>query len=176
MSPAYLVADAAPMPYVVAAVVVLTVLVILNLLITFAVLRRLRIHEERLAMPASGGAGDREQLIGRRLPRFGASGAIRLVAFFSAGCAPCEEQAAEFARHPDAERVAILVPGSGADAERQRLLSALGDAPTVIEEPTGGALAEELGVRSFPQLLLLDKSGTIVAARHSLAALAAGVA
>ncbi|PXX71661.1 thiol-disulfide isomerase/thioredoxin [Nocardia tenerifensis] len=160
------------MAYVVAAVVVLAVLVVLDLLLTFAVLRRLRIHEARLSAPGTV----RDELIGRRLPRFGASGATRLVAFFSAGCAPCVEQAAEFARHADAERVAILVLGSASESERQRLLTALGDAPTVITEPDGDALAAELGVRSFPQLLLVDESGTIVAARHSLAALAAGVA
>ncbi|WP_191094362.1 thioredoxin domain-containing protein [Nocardia colli] len=163
------------MPYVVAAVVVLAVLVVLNLLLTFAVLRRLRIHEERLATPGATRPSDRDQLIGRRLPQFEATGANRLVAFFSAGCAPCVEQAAEFARHPDPDRVAILVLGLAPEAERERLRTALGDAPTVIGDPTGDALAGELGVHSFPQLLLLDQSGTIVAARHSLAALAAGV-
>lgn len=164
------------MAYVVAAVVVLAVLVVLNLLLTFAVLRRLRIHEERLATPGATRPGDRDELIGRQLPQYASTGATRLVAFFSAGCAPCVEQAAEFAGHPDADRVAILVLGLAPEAERQRLRTALGDAPTVIGEPTGDALAGELGVHSFPQLLLLDQSGTVVAARHSLAALSAGVA
>ncbi|GAB2687228.1 TlpA family protein disulfide reductase [Nocardia thraciensis] len=174
------------MTFVAAAIAILAVLLIFNLLITFAILRRLRTHEERLGTLGNRPAGD--GLIGQRLPSFEAvstrgesvSGAAivgpdRLVAFFSAGCAPCLDQAAEFAGYPDPDRVAIVVMESASQEDQGRILAALRDSPTVIAEPAGNAVAEALGVGRFPQLVLLDQDGVIVAARHSLAMLTAGV-
>ncbi|MFE3445688.1 TlpA family protein disulfide reductase [Nocardia sp. NPDC059180] len=175
------------MEFVVAAVVILAVLALLNLLISCAVVRRLRDHEERLGAPGKSRSEGRDPLIGRRLPAFDAlstrgervsgsaiTGPDRLVAFFSAGCAPCRDQAAEFARHPDADRVAIVLMEPAAQTDQEAILAALGDSPIVVAEPTGSAVAEALGVHRFPQLVLLDEAGVIVASRHSLAALTAG--
>lgn len=106
-----------------ALVVVLTVLCLGSLLLTLAVVRRLRVHEEMIAAIAFPGPG-LEPLAGRRQPdshrqrrRIGISGAAvageRLVGLFSAGCWACVEQAREFKRHPDPDRVAVVVLGEG---------------------------------------------------------------
>src|SRR3954471_21322831 len=60
------------MAVLVAGVVVLAVVVVFNLLITCAVLRRLRSHEARLASGAGAG-GSGAELIGRSLPEFTAT-------------------------------------------------------------------------------------------------------
>ena len=98
------------MPYVVAAIVVLAVLCLVQMMITFAVLRRLRSFEERLSARPAGGASGRDALVGRELPEFTATstagvsvsrselvGRTRLVGVFSATCKPCHAQAVAFA-------------------------------------------------------------------------------
>jgi len=165
-----------------AAVAVLAVVVVFNLLITFAVLRRLRSHEERLAR--GGGAGEPgAEMLGRSLPEFtatsttgatvtNAGGSARLVGFFSATCAPCREQAVEFARHDDPNRLAIVLMEDAPAAEQEGILAALAGSPTIVTEPTSSVLATTMEVRSFPQLLQLDAAGVVVGARHSVRALA----
>jgi hypothetical protein len=161
---------------------VLAILCLGNLLLTFAVLHRLRLHEQRWA---SFGLTepDLDTLTGRRLSTsldaVGAedkpspSGGARLVGLFSAGCTACVEQAREFARVPEADRVALVVMGAAERHEQRELLGALDGAPSILPEPVSRAVAEELGVRSYPVLLWVDESGVVVRAQHSLASLAA---
>jgi hypothetical protein len=165
------------------AVVVLAVVVVFNLLITFAVLRRLRVHEERLARGvAVGEPGD--DLLGRALPTFtatsttgatvtDASGTARLVGFFSATCAPCREQARAFAQHDDPNRLAIVLMEDAPAADQEAILAALAGSPSIVADSTSSELATMMGVSSFPQLLQLDSTGIVVDARHSVRALAA---
>jgi peroxiredoxin len=173
------------MAFIVAAIVVLAILLLLNLLITFAILRRLRNHEERLGA-GSAHTGERGALIGSRLPEFTATstsgervdsaeivGPDRLVGFFSASCKACLEQATHFANHPDPGRVALVVMDSADDATQAAIVAALDGAPTVITDSVSGTVATALGVTGFPQLLVLDAGGTVVAARHSVPGLAA---
>ncbi|WP_028927912.1 TlpA family protein disulfide reductase [Pseudonocardia acaciae] len=169
------------MLFLVAAVIVSTVLCLGNLLLTFAILRRLRDHEERLAGGGPFGSPGPDALIGRTMPAFTGTSTRgeavseatgRLVGFFSASCGPCRELAAEFARHPDEGRMAFVVLESASEPDRAAILDALGDSPTVLVDPTSQAVAEALGVRSFPTLVQVDEADTVVEARHSLAALA----
>ena len=161
----------------------LAVVVVFNLLITFAVLRRLRSHESRLA----GGAGAVEsgaELLGRPLPEFTATSTTgatvtnagdtaRLVGFFSATCAPCRDQAVEFARHDDPNRLAIVLMEGAPAAEQEAILAALAGSPTIATEPTSTTVARAMEVRSFPQLLQLDAAGVVIGARHTVRALIA---
>lgn len=169
------------MNFLLAAVTLLAVLCLGNLLLTFAVLRRLREHEQRLAGLGPAGPPAAEELVGRTMPRFTGTStrgepvsdtAGRLVGFFSAACSSCHEQAAAFAGHPDAGRVAFVVLEPAPEADRAAILRALGDSPTVLVDPTSKAVAEQLGVRAFPLLMRTDRSDTVVAARHSLVTLA----
>lgn len=170
--------------WLMALVVVLTVLCLGNLLLTFAVVRRLRVHEEKMAtiaLPES----DLETLVGRRLPELAigdGDGSVspavtvageRLVGLFSAGCRACVEQARQFQRHPDPDRVAVVVLGA-ADADMaEELLVALDGAPAIVSEPASSRIADELGVSAFPVLLRVDESDVVVRAEHALASLAA---
>jgi hypothetical protein len=161
------------MPFLVAAVVVLAVLCLGNLLLLFAVLRRLRGYEERLAAGSPERAA-RLDLVGRRLPAAaGPVGTTRLVGVFSASCQPCHEQAALFAAHDDPARVALVLDGGAGADQRSAMLAALSGAPRLLTEPDSGAVADELGIRTYPVLLRLDEDGTVLAAEHSLAALTA---
>ncbi|MGI5130296.1 TlpA family protein disulfide reductase [Pseudonocardia sp. CA-107938] len=165
-----------------AAVVVLAVVVLLNLLITFAVLRRLRSHESLLA-GGSGVSDSDAELLGRTLPEFDAvstagaavtntSDTARMVGFFSATCAPCRDQAAAFAVHDDPNRVAFVLMEGAPEADRDAILAALAGSPTVVVEPASTQVTEAMGVRSFPQILQLDATGVVVSAGHSVRALA----
>ena len=160
------------MSFLIAAVVVLAVVCLGNLLLLFAVLRRLRGYEERLTAGSSGPSA--LELVGRRLPAAaGLVGTTRLVGVFSASCEPCHEQAAQFAAHDDPARVALMLDSAASDDQRSAMLATLAGAPRVLTEPDSAALAEELGIRTYPVLLRLDEDGTVVAAEHSLAMLTA---
>src|SRR6185369_4424117 len=89
------------MPIVVAAIAVLTGLVLLNLLLTFGVIRRLREHSEQLAASAP----PRTLPVGAAVPEFTATteqgrvvstATLRshgaLVAFMASDCTACTEQ------------------------------------------------------------------------------------
>ena len=88
----------------IAAVVVLAVLCVGNMLVTFAALRRLRELGERLTSGGSGVPPGAESLVGKVVPKFAVSttdGRLfsrdqllrmpRLIGFFSASCEPCHE-------------------------------------------------------------------------------------
>src|SRR5437879_2432331 len=109
------------MQFVVAAIVLLAVLCLVNMMITFAVLRRLRSHEEKLATRSWRDTSRHAALLGRELPEFettstaGAAvshadlvGKSRLVGIFSATCKACHEQARAFAKLKDPDRVAFV--------------------------------------------------------------------
>ena len=165
-------------------VAVLTVLCLGDLLLTFAVLRRLRVHEERLASMVFPGP-DLSAVIGRRLPGLTASGndgesifpvanaaGERLVGLFSAGCGACVEQAREFARLSEPDRVAVVVWERADPDEQQELLAALEGSPAIVSEPVSRRIVDELGLGTFPVLLRVDESGVVARAEHSLASLA----
>jgi hypothetical protein len=169
---------------VVVAIVLLALLCLVNMMITFAVLRRLQSHEERLAAQPSSQLPGADALIGRQLPEFTATsvagvtvsrsdliGRTRLLGIFSATCKPCHEQALAFAEFADPDRVALVTDARGRDDAQQRMLTELGPSPTVILEPDSGTLAGELGVTAFPTLLRLDDDGRIVQVESALSLL-----
>jgi hypothetical protein len=165
------------MPFVVAAVVLVGALWLFDLLLTLAVVRRLREHTAQLGRLSGGGADgppgfDRDALVGRRMPDFTATAAGgvagSVLGFFSAGCEPCHGQAPELAawagaqaREPDgpATRAIAVVTGTGAEAAE--LVELLGDAVTVIAEPDSTRIVTELGVQFFPMFLRIHADGAV---------------
>lgn len=170
------------MPYLIAAVVVLAVLCVLNLMLTTAVVRRLRVHSEQLAgtLPARAGTA---LPVGAPAPGFAAtsvdgaavssdrlSGAASLLGFFSTGCSSCAEQLPVFVAHAGAfpggrERVVAVVTGEGGEAER--LVGELRAVATVITENGPGGLRGRYEVGFFPTFYALDDRGRIASAGHS---------
>lgn len=164
----------------VAVIVVVGTMCVLNLLLTFAVLRRLRRHAELLEAAAAGP----EDLVGRTVPDFAVvtgegvtvgraelAGREYLIGFFSANCAPCRDQAPQFARLADADPRAALsvVVGDGASADEIR--TALVGVPTAVvglDDP----ITRDFGVNGYPTMVAVDAGGTVVSASASVRSLA----
>jgi thiol-disulfide isomerase/thioredoxin len=158
------------MPFLAAAVVLVGALGLFNLLLTFAVLRRLREHTEELARlrdvrhfdPAAYDSG---VLVGRTLPEFATSTGNRpeLVGFFDATCSTCHEHAPEFAVVARRPGGVAVVTGAGPGADD--LIGLLADVPTVLTGDEAAEVADSLGVQAFPTFLRVDQEGTIVRAQ-----------
>lgn len=179
------------MPFLVTAVVLVGLLCAVDLLLTFAVLRRLREHTEELArLSAGGGASqgiDREKLLGRELPEFSATttegavvsrerlaGEVELVGIFAPGCNPCHAQAPVFAAEASgmaSGKTLALVAGSGSDADD--LVQMLKGSTEVLTAPDSMQVINGLSIGVFPTFLRFDASGAIVDAAVSVEGLAA---
>ncbi|MEV4543206.1 peroxiredoxin family protein [Micromonospora echinaurantiaca] len=171
------------MPVVVAALVVLAVLALLNLLLTFGVIRKLREHTQELArarppvtlpvgaqvpdFTAPTAGGDVVSIASLR-----ASGG--LVVFLAPDCSGCQEQLPA-ARSALAEAldtpVAVLVvltrlrpAPEREDSERAELVTALGvldSRAAIVHEPLDGALQSAFQVAAFPAFYLVDTDGRV---------------
>lgn len=167
------------MPYVIAALVLVGAVATLDLLLTLAVLRRLRRQSADLArysqvLPPLPDPG---ALVGKPLPRFEATsvdsvlvrgadtaGRAGLIGFFSVGCAPCHEEAPAFARLAAMEpggRDTVLAVVTGDDPD-DGLVAELRGVATVLREGNFGPVASAFQVSAFPTLLRHDGS-TVVA-------------
>lgn len=164
------------MAYLTAAVVFVAALCFLNLLVTFAIIRRLR-HE-------LGGQGLAQRMgdplipaRGTRVPDFSAvttagapvsltslAGQPSVVAIFAADCPSCRTHVGEFA---DFVRV---FPGGGEHAlavvtgdpiEGADLVQSLQGVAPVVVEPADGPIAAAFSLQSFPTFYLLDEDSRI---------------
>jgi peroxiredoxin len=182
------------MAFLVAAVVVVGVLGLVNLLFAFGVIRRLREHTELLDKlgnrPAGGDPGpvmlepgetvadfEATTVEGDRVTRDDLSGST-LVAVFSPGCSACEAQMGKFveyaAAHPGGrdKTLAVVV---GPEAESASYVERLEATARVVREDREGSVSKALGVRGFPSFALVD--GNVVrASGFEVAVLSAAVA
>ncbi|MFC5834835.1 hypothetical protein [Nonomuraea insulae] len=163
------------MPFLIAAVVLVGVLCLFDLLLTFAVLRRLREHAaelERLAGEPRTLPYDPSFLIGRTLPGTAANTEPRprLVAFFDAGCDTCHEHAPVFAAAARPGTSLAFITGAG--PQLRSLVDAVGGAATVVSGEDADAIVAELGIQAFPMFLRLDADGRITQADMDLERLA----
>ncbi|MET9343729.1 hypothetical protein [Nonomuraea sp. NPDC003804] len=159
------------MPFLVAAVVLVGVLCLFNLLLTLGVLRRLREHTaelEQLAGRSMLMAYDPGVLVGRTLPEVAAG--ARLVGFFDVGCSTCHERAPQFAEAAGKQPALAVISGDGAKVDD--LLAVLGGAASVITGADADRIGHALGIEAFPTFLRAEE-GTIVAAHTELAELTA---
>lgn len=176
------------MLYLAAAVVLVGLLALLNLVLTFGVIRRLREHtamlssssqmpalmrpvgehaEEFVATTTEGDLVSRETLVGRTL-----------VAFLSSTCQPCRERMPEFielAAGFDGGRDQVLaVVGStgGDDPTAREYAERLGAVARVVVEPERGPVATAFGVNGFPAFGVVGERGRIAVTSIELAELA----
>ncbi|MFC7642345.1 hypothetical protein ACFQX6_16350 [Streptosporangium lutulentum] len=159
------------MNFLIAAVVLLGALCLLNLLVTFAVLRRLREHTAELESLASRTPlmpYVPVALIGRTLP---ASGAVRpqLVAFFDVHCDTCHERAPQFAVAARSRTALAVISGDGREADD--LVEILGDGVSVITAEAAESMVRALGVEAFPTFLRVSPEGTVLEAGTELSEL-----
>ncbi|UBU10270.1 TlpA family protein disulfide reductase [Nonomuraea gerenzanensis] len=162
------------MQYLVAAVVLLALLCMANLLLTIGLIRRLR--EQGPAMPDGLAPGE-------RMPGFAAMttsgepvsdellGAPALVGFFSHGCKPCEDLLPHFverARRTSDGVLAVVAAGPGEDVTAH--VERLAEVALVVTEPTQGSLQRAFKVSAYPTVITIDAGHTVVTAGHTLPA------
>jgi hypothetical protein len=164
----------------VAVVVVLSIVTGLNLLLTFGVIRRLRLHSEVLRTGGSGAVSDADIMlpVGARPAPFApatttageplAHDDLRgvLVGFFSHDCDGCRRQLPEFVTLVGSlgpERVVAVVVDGDANANRA-ILAALEPVARVVTEAHGGPLQRAFAVQGFPAMGVLDADGRVTRA------------
>ncbi|MEV4692212.1 TlpA disulfide reductase family protein [Micromonospora echinospora] len=181
------------MAYLAAAVIVVGIIGLLNLILAFGVIRRLREHTVRLtALEAGHGHNDQIMLgagstvapfqavteDGVTVTRDGLTGRT-LVAFFSPDCTPCRERMPQFIRyaaeHPGGRDHVVGVVASDRDAAGE-YVAALTPVARVVVESDGGPLCTAFGVQGFPAIGLIDESGVVVASGSLIEDLSAPVA
>jgi hypothetical protein len=170
---------------VLAVAVLVGALAVLNLVLTYGVIRRLREHTRMLADQTSADTPLALPAAGTPLPGFSATtadgtvvtdadlaGPPAFVGFFSATCAPCKEQLPQFVERlagVDPRRlVVVLSDAQVAPADAETMLAAARGHARILMEPRDG-LPETFGVNRYPTMLTIDNgvvlANTQVAAR-----------
>jgi thiol-disulfide isomerase/thioredoxin len=167
--------------YVVAALVVTNALTLLNLLLLFGVIRRLR---EQSVPPLGGQPADDGLPVGTRVEAFETTDidghAVRLdelpagaiVGFFSPGCGPCETLLPKFVAHSEAlpggrgSALAVVVGAPDDAADYVVRLSRV--ARVVVEDSPGAAVGHAFRVSGYPTVFQLDGDGTVLFSGASL--------
>jgi thiol-disulfide isomerase/thioredoxin len=156
--------------YVIAALFTLAAVTMLNLLLTMAVIRRLRQHDELLA---TGGlpplaAGEPGPEVGESIGDFTAvatDGSVlsradvadATVGFFTPDCEPCRRLVPTFKAYAEAnpdrrDRTIAVVVGRAADcAQTVRTLTAV--SRVVVEPPGVGAMQAAFRISEFPSVV-----------------------
>lgn len=161
--------------YLVAAVVLVSVLCVVNLALTLALIRAM--HHQSPARLAPGPPGLGLLPRGARAPEFAATtvdgqarsladllGARSVLGFFSVRCAPCRDQLpkfADFARTFPGGPAQVLAVVNGDPALAAEYAEALAGVATVIVEPTGGPVTAAYSPAASPVFYLLDEQGHI---------------
>lgn len=172
------------MPYLVSVVVLVGAIGLLNLLLTYGVIRRLREHTALLAGPPAD-LGPAAPPIGRTVGPFRATTTTgrtlstvdltegTVVGFFKTGCQPCAErlpQFVDYARGHDApERfVAVLV---GEPSELAEMVRQLTPVAQVVLTQRGSEVLQAFEVNGFPTLVRLGTGPVIEASGWEISAL-----
>ncbi|MGW9212989.1 TlpA family protein disulfide reductase [Embleya sp. NPDC055664] len=160
------------MPFLIAAVVVLTVLCLLNLLLTFGIVRKLRAQRDdsrpgpaALALPVGSTAPNFSAVTttGETITRDGLG--ETLFGFFSPNCPACTERLPRFveaARRESGREVLAVLHGD--DAATRAQAAALRDvARVVVEASPDGPLGTAFAITGYPAFGLIDAHGTVTA-------------
>jgi hypothetical protein len=172
------------MPILIAAVIAVGGLCLLDLLLTFGVIRRLREHTDILSNGPGAASSVTSLEPGQSPAAFtavttsgelvtGATG-LRVAAFFSSSCSACPERVAPFlaylSRH-HMSRDSVLAVVSQDDSAPAPYLGQLAEAAQACAEPENGEIAQAFGVTGFPAFCLLDADGAVLASGYDPAAL-----
>jgi hypothetical protein len=168
----------------VAAVAIVGVLCLLDLLLTFGVIRRLREHTEMITrisvpdVPVIGLAqGDSPAEVAASTTDGAVAGpmaALRLVAFFSTSCSICPERVAPFVEYVTEHQIAkenVLAVVVGPPDQPPAYLDRLAAAAQVSAEADNGALSTAFKVVGYPAFCLLSADGTVRATGYDPAML-----
>jgi len=170
------------------AVVVVGVLCLIDLLLTFGVIRRLREHTAMLApsqprgdhvtgltaggTPEAFTATDNEGAVVQ-----GAAG-LSVVAFFSASCSVCPKRVPAFVDYVRAHRIGrneVLAVVIAQASDSVPYLADLAEVARVCAEPSDDSIERAFAVQAFPAFFVLDAAGTVRGSSYDPAALPAPV-
>ncbi|GLW22399.1 TlpA family protein disulfide reductase [Microbispora triticiradicis] len=154
------------MSLLVAGLVAVGAVAIIDLLLTVAVIRRLREHSDLLRQTMNSGfSASVVAPVGTEIGAFTATtttGATigdgdvasgTVVAFLSAGCEPCRTRLPQFvayAKNADLRAVAVMMDGDRDDPRFQEMLSALESVGEVIVEEFGKPVWQAFRVQGTP--------------------------
>ncbi|TDD21523.1 TlpA family protein disulfide reductase [Nonomuraea diastatica] len=160
------------MPYLVAAVVLVGLLSMVNLLLTVGVIRRLRqqaVRQDFDEPMTRGGLAP-----GERIPEFAATttkgepisgellGGPAMVGFFSAGCRPCKDLLPLFVERARQTPDAVLaVVTAGSDEDPAPYVEQLAQVASVVSEEPQGPVQSAFKVAGYPTVFLIDADGTV---------------
>lgn len=170
------------MTFLTAVVVVVGIVCVLNLLLLFGVIRRLKEHDQAIAKIPLGAMAsapaDSMRAPGSEVDEFAAVSTDdvpvtkealtgeTLVGFFSVSCAPCVEGAPKFAAHaagvPGGKDSVLTVVVADGDDDPAEMVGILSDSARVVVEGYEGPMATAFGVTAFPTYAVVA-SGTITA-------------
>lgn len=171
----------------VVAVCLLALFSLVHLMVTIAVVRRLREHAILLSRRPTGDPGGPIAAAGTAVGGFSTTGTAgeqvsdddltgrTLVGFFSPGCAPCREIMPRFvgsAREIGGERDHVLAVVVGEPVEAAEYAETLALVGRVVVEPPDGPVTTAFGVTGYPAVALVA-DGTILASGISMDDLAA---
>lgn len=177
------------MAYLAAAVVLVGLVAVVNLLLTIGIVRRLREHTAELAelrTRGTGGGGEVALTAGARVGAFAATGVHGrtvtldtlgdrpLVAFLSPQCGPCKERLPgflELAGGRPGGRDSVLAVAVGTGEQTAELVEQLRPVATVVVESDRGPVQQAFAVTGFPAFLLVEQ-GVVVASDYELAPVA----
>ena len=160
------------------AVAVVGALCLLDLLLTFGVIRRLREHTTMLAGVRD--PGPIGLATGQSPGSFSAvttaghlvtdDDGLRVVAFLSASCSACPERVPPFVDYVTSHHIGrdgvLAVVVKDAARDDPPYLPALTEAVQVCIEPDGGELARAFRVQGFPVFCVLDEAGALLASGY----------
>lgn len=175
------------MPVLIAALVVTALLCLIDLLLTFGVIRRLREHTALLSeahgedIPViglpSGQAAEPFTATTTDGALVSGPAGLHMVAFFSPRCSVCPKRVPAFTGYLRANQVRredVLVV-VGESAEPVPYLDQLTAVARVCTESEGGPLGKAFGVAGYPAFCLLDADGAVLTSGFDPAELPAPV-
>lgn len=175
------------MPILIAAVVIVGVLCLLDLLLTFGVIRRLREHTEflRARQPFAdrpvigldpGQAPEPFTVMTSDEVPLSYPAGLRVAGFFASFCSACPERVAPFLAYvrangiPRDDVLVVLLPGDDGPPE---YMSRLAEVAQVALETEDGPATKAFGVSGYPAFCLLDANGAVITSGFDPAALPA---
>jgi thiol-disulfide isomerase/thioredoxin len=158
---------------------VLAVLVVLNLLLTFALIGRIRVLQalvEKMmgkdpSLPQPGDLVGRFEVTtpeGELLSDAALRSGVSLVGFFAPNCEPCAAMRAQLLATPPPLPLVAIVEGSADDAAASRELgTALSRVARVFYATAGDSVTRAFRSAGFPTLIRVE-NGMVTAAGHKL--------
>ncbi|MFC4857222.1 TlpA family protein disulfide reductase [Actinophytocola glycyrrhizae] len=168
--------------FLTALVVVVGIVGVLNMLLLFGVIRRLKEHDQAIAKFPHGAMAsapaDSMRAPGSEIDEFAAVSTDdvpvtraaltgqTMIGFFSVSCAPCVENAPKFAAHaagvPGGKDSVLAIVVADGDDDPAEMVGVLRDGARVVVEGYDGPMATAFGVTAFPTYAVVE-SGRITA-------------